>query len=666
MEKINKILSSFDLQKKLNPKIWHLQNEKFMGDSEGQKYKLNPKVREHLLEIANQFIDSFGIDVVIDDIIIRGSIASYNWSKYSDIDVHVLIDFDQFPPELRDLYSDFFYLKKVVFNDKRNIKIFGFDVELFVEHTDIEAYSDAIYSLMDNEWIKKPSKGKIEYSKEEISKEAEKWMNMIDTLINNTDDEDFDSVENTFNKIKRKLRKYRLDGLKKSGELSLENLVYKVLRRNKYIDKLYNSELKRQDKKLSLKETTLGKPLERMVVTSPFGKVRSGLGSKPHPGVDLGVPSGTELFAIADGVVEDAEIRKDACGGTLKIKHSDGYTSRFCHLKEIDVSKGSSVKQGQKVGSTGGGKNDVGRGHSTGSHLHFELYKNGVKVDPMLYVGKSILNKISIESKPKDTQIITKLIKKPEYENIDIKQVFEEKKNFPFLKELVRMMGSDIKLKEGENSNLENEILLIQKLLKLLDYNENLKIDGSFDEEMTDTIKRFQTDNNLQSNGELTKIDFKVLYFLTLLNNLTQTDIDDIEIEDTEQTYRTPDLLFYQEILNGLQIPITDDNLKFLFALRNSFDKTNTKNNPYNVKDYTGKQIYKDEQIPNFRNIRDGITSTIETLKLPKYKCILESMERGESVDEISDCQILDTLGLQEKIKDILKLNKIVPIKISE
>ena len=115
MGKINKILSSFDLQKKLNPKIWHLQNEKFMGNPEGQKYKLNPKVREHLLEITNQFIDSFGIDVVIDDIIIRGSIASYNWSKYSDIDVHVLIDFDQFPPELRNLYSDFFYLKKVVY-----------------------------------------------------------------------------------------------------------------------------------------------------------------------------------------------------------------------------------------------------------------------------------------------------------------------------------------------------------------------------------------------------------------------------------------------------------------------------------------------------------------------------------------------------------------------
>jgi len=252
MGKINKILSSFDLQKKLNPKIWHLQNEKFMGDSEGQKYKLNPKVREHLLEIANQFIDSFGIDVVIDDIIIRGSIASYNWSKYSDIDLHVLIDFDQFPPELRDLYSDFFYLKKIVFNIKRNVKIFGFDVELFVEHTNTEAYSDAIYSLMDNEWIKKPSRNTIKFKREEIYKESKKWMNLIDIFIKNSEDEDIETIEKGYNKLKGKLKKYRLTGLQKGGELSLENLVYKMLRRNGYIDKLYKEGFSKIDSKLSI------------------------------------------------------------------------------------------------------------------------------------------------------------------------------------------------------------------------------------------------------------------------------------------------------------------------------------------------------------------------------------------------------------------------------
>jgi len=659
MEKIKKILSSFDLQKKLNPKIWHLQNEKFMGDSEGQKYKLNPKVREHLLEIANQFIDSFGIDVVINDIIIRGSIASYNWSKYSDIDVHVLIDFDQFPPELRDLYSDFFYLKKVVFNDKRNIKIFGFDVELFVEQTDIEAYSDAIYSLMDNEWIKKPSKGKIEYSKEEISKEAEKWMNMIDTLINNTDDEDFDSVENAFNKIKRKLRKYRLDGLKKLGELSLENLVYKVLRRNKYIDKLYNSELKRQDKKLSLKETTLGKPLERMVVTSPFGKVRSGLGSKPHPGVDLGVPSGTELFAIADGVVEDAEIRKDACGGTLKIKHSDGYTSRFCHLKEIDVSKGSSVKQGQKVGSTGGGKNDVGRGHSTGSHLHFELYKNGIKVDPMTHIGTTI-NKIESKSN-QSTKEFEKVLEKPEFKGVDVKEKIVKSKDSDFLKDFKKIIIDKKTFSKDsfDSTEVNDDIQIIQIALEYLDFLESKIYEtGIYDEETEIAVEEFQKKYNLNVTGELKEVDLKIMYFLLVMMDFTDSFTDKVEKsipKKKEEIEKNIDDYFYEEILYGIDVPLTQDNFKFLYLLRKVMGGIG-RNNPFNLK--------SEKKTIDYLTPKMGIKASIKILSNKKFNCAIQKMRENKKLSEIIDCPIFYEFDVYEKMKEGLKNNKILPPKI--
>jgi hypothetical protein len=101
MESLKNVISSFNTQKSLNPKIW-INN----GD------KLSPKVRRNLLEIAYQFIDSFGLDVLIDDIIITGSIANYNWSKYSDIDLHIVIDYQQFSSELKDLYLEFFDLKK--------------------------------------------------------------------------------------------------------------------------------------------------------------------------------------------------------------------------------------------------------------------------------------------------------------------------------------------------------------------------------------------------------------------------------------------------------------------------------------------------------------------------------------------------------------------------
>ena len=79
MKSVENILKSFNVQKELNPKIWTEQDN-----------RINPQVRQKLLEFAYQFIDSFGLDVVIDDIIITGSIANYNWSEYSDIVVVIL------------------------------------------------------------------------------------------------------------------------------------------------------------------------------------------------------------------------------------------------------------------------------------------------------------------------------------------------------------------------------------------------------------------------------------------------------------------------------------------------------------------------------------------------------------------------------------------------
>ena len=151
MESLKNVISSFDIQNNLNPKFW-----------DKDETKLNPKVRRHLLEIADQFINSFGIDVLVDDIIIKGSLTNYNWSKYSDIDLHVVVDYKQFPIDLRELYVEFFDLKKIVFNQKRQLSIFGYDIESYVEGVDDEGTSNVIYSLMRDEWIKKPEKENIE------------------------------------------------------------------------------------------------------------------------------------------------------------------------------------------------------------------------------------------------------------------------------------------------------------------------------------------------------------------------------------------------------------------------------------------------------------------------------------------------------------------------
>ena len=252
MDNIENILSSFEIQDQLYPKIWYLPNEKHMGDPEGQKYKINPKVRKNLLEITYQFIESLDIDVVIDDIIVVGSIANYNWSKFSDIDVHILVDYKQFSNELKDMYVEYFDLKKVIFNQKRDVKMFGFDVEFFIEDTDMQGISGGVYSLLNDEWLKTPKRFDFKVDLKDVKNKSKQWMRTIDSSIKNMEDQDIDTIEKTLNQFKNKLKKFRLSGLKGGGEMSLENLVFKVLRRNGYIDKLYKTPLKLIDNNLSI------------------------------------------------------------------------------------------------------------------------------------------------------------------------------------------------------------------------------------------------------------------------------------------------------------------------------------------------------------------------------------------------------------------------------
>ena len=240
------IIKSFESQDELNPKIW---------EKKGNSYKMRSEVREKLLETSNIFIDFLGVDVVITDIIMIGSLVNYNWSKYSDIDLHVVVNFNQFPTNSQDLYIEFFDLKKVIFNQKHNIKLFGYDVECFVQKEDETTFSSGIYSILYDMWMNKPKKSGTESIDKELLKEkSKKCMRIIDSLIDNIEDEDPEEIKILVKKYKEKLKNFRNCGLEKNGEMSLENLVFKLLRRNGYIEKLYDAPTKIIDKKLSMKQ----------------------------------------------------------------------------------------------------------------------------------------------------------------------------------------------------------------------------------------------------------------------------------------------------------------------------------------------------------------------------------------------------------------------------
>ena len=103
------LINSFKIQDNLNSKVW---------EKDGKSYIIKSEVRKKLLETSNIFIDSLGVDVIITDIIMIGSLVNYNWSKYSDIDLHIVVNFNQFSENTKDLYLEFFDLKKIYGREK--------------------------------------------------------------------------------------------------------------------------------------------------------------------------------------------------------------------------------------------------------------------------------------------------------------------------------------------------------------------------------------------------------------------------------------------------------------------------------------------------------------------------------------------------------------------
>lgn len=216
--------------------------------------KLRKEVREKLLQTANEFIDFIGVPLLIEDVIFTGSLANYNWSEYSDIDLHVVCDFIQFSDTELSLYEELFKVKKTIFNTNHDIKIFGYEVELYVQNATEVHFSSGVYSVLYDEWDVKPEKEDSNIDTKILKSKINHWKSQIDTVVDNATEKDIDEAREYIKKFKEKLKKYRSSGLKTEGEYSYENLVFKYLRRSDYLEKLFNLENNLLDKELSLME----------------------------------------------------------------------------------------------------------------------------------------------------------------------------------------------------------------------------------------------------------------------------------------------------------------------------------------------------------------------------------------------------------------------------
>ncbi|PKD44993.1 peptidoglycan DD-metalloendopeptidase family protein [Rhodohalobacter barkolensis] len=126
---------------------------------------------------------------------------------------------------------------------------------------------------------------------------------------------------------------------------------------------------------MSVSGLQIQSPMERSIVTSPFG-YRWG---RPHEGIDLDADRGDQVLSAADGVVEETSYSA-SYGRKIVIRHGREYTSTYAHLNEISVQEGDRVRRGQVIGQAGNS------GNVTGVHLHFEIRKNGHPVDPQDYI----------------------------------------------------------------------------------------------------------------------------------------------------------------------------------------------------------------------------------------------------------------------------------------
>jgi hypothetical protein len=247
MGEFTKILKSFSLKDTLNPKIWENYDDV-------ETSKLKPKVREALMKIAEKFIDYLGDDVPVEDITLTGSLSNYNWSEYSDFDLHILIDFKEYKKEAK-VRKELFDARKYIFNESHDIKILGYDVELYAQEKEEKHTSTGLYSVMNDEWIEKPKNEFPDINKQILVQKIDCWVEKIEKGIKKGKDLD---------KLKSKLKEYRKSGLEKEGELSYENLVFKFLRRSGHITKLFDTINKNIDKELSVERAITERLIRRI------------------------------------------------------------------------------------------------------------------------------------------------------------------------------------------------------------------------------------------------------------------------------------------------------------------------------------------------------------------------------------------------------------------
>ena len=230
--------STLQYHDELNPVVW---------DDE----KLNKEVRKKFLEIA-KFWANYALipDKAIKDIVITGGNANYNYTEYSDLDLHLIVNKDQIADCKDKILDEFLMNKKALWGLTHDIKIYGIPVEIYAQDiSEKPGKSQGVYSVKNDKWVQKPVKEKVDLNDPLIQKKVSILAHNINYFIDSKTN-DYATLE----RFKEKLKNMRSSAIKKGGEFSIENIVFKELRNRKLLDKFTTYILSVEDKNLSLKK----------------------------------------------------------------------------------------------------------------------------------------------------------------------------------------------------------------------------------------------------------------------------------------------------------------------------------------------------------------------------------------------------------------------------
>jgi hypothetical protein len=216
----------------LNPKIW-------------QGTELDPTVAHKLKMIAEKFQEFLGVDLDVIDYTITGSNANYTWTKFSDLDLHILVN-----GEITDAQRELFNAKKALWAEHHNITIKGIPVECYVQGSAEPHHSTGVYSVAKNKWLEQPKKSKPSVDDAVVKAK-------MDSLVHDVAAAMASGSIKKIETVKERITNMRKSGLERAGEWSVENLVFKGLRNLGIIDELSEKIRELEDRELSLESRNL-------------------------------------------------------------------------------------------------------------------------------------------------------------------------------------------------------------------------------------------------------------------------------------------------------------------------------------------------------------------------------------------------------------------------